>query len=136
MIKMTYKHPKLTVDGVIIKEGKILLIKRNREPFKNKWSLPGGYVEYNEKVEDAVIRELSEETGLKVEIKKLFGVYSDPCRDPRGHTITIVFLMNIFGGILKSGDDASDARFFDIKSIPALAFDHEKIINDVILREK
>lgn len=133
---MTYKNPKLTVDGVIIKEGKILLIKRNREPFKNKWSLPGGYVEYNEKVEDAVIRELSEETGLKVEIKKLFGVYSDPCRDPRGHTITIVFLMNIFGGILKSGDDASDARFFDIENIPALAFDHEKIINDVILKEK
>ncbi len=133
---MSFKTPKITVDGIVKKGNKILLIKRNREPFKNKWSLPGGYVEYNEKVEDAVIRELSEETGLKVEIKKLFGVYSDPYRDPRGHTITIVFLMNIFGGILKSGDDASDARFFDIKSIPALAFDHEKIINDVILREK
>lgn len=133
---MTYENPKLTVDGVIIKESKILLIKRNREPFKNKWSLPGGYVEYNEKVEDAVMRELSEETGLRVEINKLFGVYSDPSRDPRGHTITIVYLMNIVGGILKSGDDASDARFFNIEKIPALAFDHEKIINDVMMEGK
>jgi 8-oxo-dGTP diphosphatase len=133
---MTYKNPKLTVDGVIIKDNKILLIKRNRDPFKNKWSLPGGYVEYSEKVEDAVIRELSEETGLNVKINKLFGVYSDPNRDPRCHTITIVYLMNIIGGILKSGDDASDARFFDIEKIPALAFDHEKIINDVITKEK
>ena len=133
---MTYNNPKLTVDGVIIEEGKILLIKRKREPFKNKWSLPGGYVEYNEKVEDAVIRELTEETGLKVEIKKLFGVYSDPGRDPRGHTITIVFLMNIIGGKLKSGDDASDTRFFDIDRIPVLAFDHEKIINEIIMEEK
>lgn len=129
---MRYNSPRLTVDGVIIREGKILLIRRVNNPFKNKWALPGGYVEYGEKVEDAAIREVLEETGLKVEIDKLFGVYSDPDRDPRGHTVTIVFIMNILNGILKSGDDASDARFFELEKLPELAFDHDKIINDLI----
>ena len=129
---MKYKNPKLTVDGVIIKEEEILLIKRIKNPFKNKWALPGGYVEYNEKVEDAAIREIFEETGLKVEIEKLFGVYSEPNRDPRGHTVSIVYIMNIIGGVLKSGDDASDAKFFETNKLPELAFDHWKIINDVI----
>ncbi len=129
---MRYKSPKLTVDGAIIRDGKILLIRRINNPFKNRWALPGGYVEYDEKVEDAAIREVLEETGLKVEIEKLFSVYSDPDRDPRGHTVTIVFFMNILNGILKSGDDASDARFFELKKLPELAFDHYKIINDII----
>ena len=129
---MRYKTSKLTVDGIIIRDGKILLIKRNCNPFKNRWALPGGYIEYGEKVEDAVIREIFEETGLKVEIEKLFAVYSDPNRDPRGHTITIVYIVNIVNDILKSGDDASDARFFELEKLPKLAFDHNKIINDVI----
>jgi len=129
---MKYKNSKLTVDGAIVRGGKILLIKRNSNPFKNRWALPGGYVEYGEKVEDAAIREVLEETSLKVEIKELFGVYSDPNRDPRGHTVTIVYLMNVVGGKLKSGDDASDARFFELEKLPELAFDHDKVINDVI----
>ncbi|MCJ7572314.1 MAG: NUDIX hydrolase [Candidatus Thermoplasmatota archaeon] len=129
---MKYKNPRLTVDGAIVSEDKILLIKRNKFPFKDRWALPGGYVEYGEKVEDAVIREVLEETGLKVEIKKLFGVYSDPDRDPRGHTVTIVYLMNAIDGKLESDDDASDVRFFELEKLPELAFDHKKIINDVI----
>jgi 8-oxo-dGTP diphosphatase len=133
---MKYKSPKITVDGIIINDKQILLIKRNIEPFKDKWALPGGHVDYGERVEDAAIREVLEETGLKVEIKNLFGVYSDPNRDPRGHTITIVYLMNVIGGKLEGGDDASDAKFFYLENISKLAFDHDKIINDFKRRLK
>ena len=128
---MDYKTPKLTVDGVILNDNKILLIKRDIEPFKGRWALPGGFVEYNEKVEDAIIREIKEETGVNAEIKELIGVYSDPKRDPRGHTITIVFLLEIINGEIKGGDDACDANFFDLKQLPELSFDHDKIISDV-----
>jgi 8-oxo-dGTP diphosphatase len=128
---MNYKIPKLTVDGVIFNDNEILLVKRNKEPFKGRWALPGGFVEYNEKVEDAIVREIKEETGVNAEIKELIGVYSDPKRDPRGHTITIVFLLEIISGKIKGGDDASDANFFDLKQLPALSFDHDKIISDV-----
>ena len=110
---MNYKSPKLTVDGVIIKNEKILLIKRKKQPFERKWALPGGFVEYGEKTEDAVIREVFEETGLKTKINHLAGVYSDPDRDPRGHTVSIVYVLDICGGELKSGDDASETKFFD-----------------------
>ena len=128
---MVYKTPKLTVDGVILENGEILLIKRKGEPFKGKWALPGGFVEYNEKVEDAVIREIREETGVNAEIKELVGVYSDPKRDPRGHTVSIVFLLDIISGEIKCGDDACDAKFFNLKKLPDLSFDHDIIISDV-----
>ena len=85
---MRYKSPKLTVDAIITKNDKILLIKRRRKPFKDFWALPGGFVNYGEKVEDAVIREVLEETNLECKIEKLLGVYSDPNRDPRGHTVS------------------------------------------------
>ena len=133
---MCDKSPKITVDGIIIKNEKILLIKRKNKPFKDKWALPGGFVEYNEKVEDAVIREIFEETGLKTKINKIIGIYSDPERDPRGHTITIAYLLKIKDGIIKSGDDALDAKFFHLKQLPLLSFDHDKIINDAIRRVK
>lgn len=129
---MSYKNPKLTADGIVLEIDKILLIKRKNKPFKGKWALPGGFVEYGEKVEDAVIREVYEETGLKTSIKKLFGVYSDPNRDPRGHTVTIVYILDITGGKLKGNDDASDAKFFKIKELPNLSFDHNIIINDIL----
>ena len=129
---MVYRNPALTVDGVLIEDGKILLIKRGREPFKGKWALPGGFVEYGERVEDAVIREFKEETGLDTEIKALVGIYSDPKRDPRGHTVSIAYLLERKGGEVKGGDDASDAKFFDIEGLPELAFDHAKIIGDAL----
>lgn len=132
---MNYKKPSLTVDGAVVKNNEILLIKRKNNPFKNKWALPGGFVEYNENVEDAVIREIKEETGLNTKIKKLVGVYSDPNRDPRGHTVTIVFSLELLDGNLKGSDDAVDAKFFDFNNLPDLAFDHDKIIRD-IRREK
>jgi len=129
---MTVKSPKITVDGIIIKGGEILLVKRKNDPFKGKWALPGGFVEYGEKTEDAVVREVLEETGLKATVYKTIGVYSDPNRDPRGHTITVVYKLDIKGGKLKSGDDASDAKFFDVNQLPELSFDHNKIIENVL----
>ena len=118
-----------------LNEDKILLIKRKNNPYKNKWALPGGFVEYGERVENTVVREVLEETGLKTTVKEIIGVYSDPNRDPRGHTITIVYLLDFINGELKSGDDAADAKFFNLDDLPDLAFDHDKIINDIIRRK-
>lgn len=133
---MDYKTPKLTTDGAIIKDGKILLIRRKNEPFKGKWALPGGFVEYREKVEDAIIREVKEETGLITKIKEIFGIYSDPNRDPRGHTVTIVFLLNIITGKLNAEDDADSVKFFNLNKLPDLSFDHRIIIEDIKRRMK
>jgi 8-oxo-dGTP diphosphatase len=133
---MRYKSPKLTTDGAILEDNKILLIKRKNEPFKGKWALPGGFIEYGEKVEDAVVREVFEETCIKTTIKDLIGIYSDPNRDPRGHIITVVYLLNMKGGVLKAEDDAADAKFFNINDLPELAYDHNVIIEDVLRREK
>lgn len=129
---MRYKSPKLTVDGLILKDKKVLLIKRKNYPFKGKWALPGGFVEYKEKTEYTAIREVFEETGLKTKINTLVGVYSDPNRDPRGHTVSVIYLLEICGGKLKSSDDVSDAKFFDLNQLPKLAFDHSKIIKDAL----
>jgi 8-oxo-dGTP diphosphatase len=125
-----FLKPSLTVDGIMIHKKKLVLIKRGRAPFKNSYALPGGFVEYNEKVENAVIREMKEETGLATEIKSIFGVYSDPNRDPRGHTVSVVFELKVTGGKLRSGDDAKEVRLFSLSKIPQLAFDHNKIVGD------
>lgn len=131
---MEYKGPSITADGILIKNQQILLVKRKNQPFKGKWALPGGFVEYEEKTEDTVIREVLEETGLKTKINQLAGVYSDPDRDPRGHTITVAYILDIIGGELVAGDDASDVKFFNVKELPNLSFDHSKIINEVLQR--
>ena len=127
-----YRNPALTVDTIILENDKIILIKRLNNPFKNHWAIPGGFVEYGEKVEDAAVREAKEETGLDIELTKLVGVYSDPDRDPRGHTVTIAFLSKIIGGTLKSASDAKDAKFIDINELKnmKLAFDHNEILKD------
>ena len=131
---MSYKIPSITTDGIIIKDNQILLVQRKNEPFKEKWALPGGFVEYGEKTEDTVIREVFEETGLKTKIRELAGVYSDPKRDPRGHIITIAYILEIVDGMLDAGDDASDVKFFKVNKLPALSFDHDKIINDAWIK--
>ena len=131
---MGYKSPSITADGILIKNQQILLVKRKNQPFKGKWALPGGFVEYGEKTEDTVIREVLEETGLKTKINQLAAVYSDPDRDPRGHTITVAYILDIIGGELVAGDDASDVKFFNVKELPDLSFDHSKIINEVLQR--
>jgi len=121
--------PLLTVDTVIIYKGKIVLIKRKNPPYQDHFAIPGGFVDVGETVEDAAVREAKEETGLDVKLLKLLGVYSDPSRDPRGHTVSVCFLARGSGN-LKAGSDAKDTGLFGIDEIPELAFDHNKIIED------
>ncbi|MEE9474755.1 MAG: ribonuclease III family protein [Candidatus Hydrothermarchaeaceae archaeon] len=125
------RRPAITVDAVIERDGKILLIKRKNEPFKGRWGLPGGFVEYGESAEDAITREVKEEANLDMSIKALVGIYSKPGRDPRGHVISICYKA-FATGKEKGGTDASDAAFFTPAKIkgPELAFDHKDIIAD------
>ncbi|QLJ53309.1 MAG: ADP-ribose pyrophosphatase [Candidatus Fermentimicrarchaeum limneticum] len=118
-----------TVDAVIIDGSRVLLVKRRFEPFKGRWALPGGFVDDNETVEQAVGREALEETSLKVKVKKIIGVYSDPRRDRRGN-ITVAFLVKFVGGKLGKGDEAKEVKWFKLDELPPLAFDHAKIIKD------
>lgn len=123
--------PALTVDAVLLKADGVLLVRRGREPFKGEWALPGGFVEVGERMEDAVRRELVEETGLKGDIVDLLGVYSDPKRDPRGHTVTVVYLLKVSGIVdVRAGDDAAEAKWFPLDKLPDLAFDHARILDD------
>jgi 8-oxo-dGTP diphosphatase len=119
----------LAVDAIIPYKGGIVLVKRMNEPFKNYFALPGGIVEYGEKVEDALLREVEEETGLKGKIYKFVGVYSDPSRDPRGHFVSLCFIVTAKGK-LKAGSDAKEVRSFRLEALPKLAFDHEQMIKD------
>lgn len=130
-LKLRKIAPMLTVDSVIIEKEKILLIKRAQEPYKNHWALPGGFVELGETLEHAAARETEEETGLKTEPGKLIGAYSTPGRDPRGHTVSIVYLMRIISGKPKTSDETKEVKFFPLNSLPKnIAFDHKKIIED------
>jgi 8-oxo-dGTP diphosphatase len=129
-----HKNPALTVDAVIMKDGKIVLIKRGAEPFQGYYALPGGFVEYGETVEAALRREVLEETGLVVEISSLVGIYSDPNRDPRGHVISAAFAAVIVSGALISGSDAAEAGLWKITNLPPLAFDHAQIVQDALRR--
>lgn len=124
--------PRVTVDGVVVERSRVVLIRRLNPPFKGSWALPGGFVDLDETVERAVVREVLEETGLKTKVVRLVGVYSNPRRDPRRHTISICFLCSRIGGRLKSGSNSKDVGWFRLDSLPKLAFDHSKIINDAV----
>jgi len=130
------KTPTLTVDAIIkTNDDKVVLVKRKNPPYKGWWALPGGIVEYGETVEEAVKREVKEETGLEVEIEKLVNVYSDPNRDPRGHFISICFLCRRVGGTLEAATDAAEVSVFPLKEVRnlKLAFDHKKMLKDAKL---
>ncbi len=119
-------------DGILVEDGKILLIKRAKEPDLGKWALPGGRIEEDETAEECLEREFREETGLEVEPVKLLGIYSDPARDPR-KIIGAAYLTRKTGGELKAGDDAEEVKWFELGKIPEeLAFDHRKIIEDAM----
>lgn len=119
--------PLLTVDLIIVQDNQIVLIKRRNPPFTGQWALPGGFVEVGETVEEAAAREGNEETGLDIELKELVGVFSDPDRDPRGHTVSVCFTAKGYGS-LNPSSDAQDAGLFPPDHLPPLAFDHEMII--------
>jgi mutator protein MutT len=125
-----FDQPRLTVDAVVRNEaGEVLLIERAHEP--PGWALPGGFVDSGETLEQAVARELEEETGLRAAEVRQFHTYSDPGRDPRHHTVSTVFLVQ-GEGTLRAGDDAARARFFPLHALPTpLAFDHEAILAHV-----
>ena len=122
--------PKLTVDAVVTTGEGMLLIKRKNPPFQGMWALPGGFVEVGETTEAACIREVEEETGLIVEIIRLLGVYSDPDRDPRGHSVSAVYIARPTGGELKAATDAAEVRIFPDISGLELGFDHRQILAD------
>ncbi len=124
-----YDQPRLTVDAVVHNaEGEVLLIERVNPP--HGWALPGGFVDPGETIENAVARELSEETGLEATRVEQFHTYSDPRRDPRHHTVSTVFLVDA-AGAPSAGDDAAQAAFFAYDRLPPLAFDHAEILVDV-----
>ncbi|MHA2315666.1 MAG: NUDIX domain-containing protein [Candidatus Hermodarchaeia archaeon] len=123
-----WKSPIVAVDAVIqMEDGSIIFIQRKNPPFQGQWALPGGQVEVGETVEAAIIREVKEETGLKIKVVRLIGVFSDPQRDPRGHTVSIAFFVHPIGGVLSAGSDASQAEAFR-EPPDNLAFDHETIL--------
>jgi len=127
---VTYRNPFPTVDVVLIRDGRVLLIHRRNPP--EGWALPGGFVDYGESAETAAARELLEETGLTATSLKLLGVYSDPRRDPRFHTFGAVYLGEATGEV-KAGDDAADARWWPLDKLPeVVAFDHRRIIQDAV----
>ena len=124
--------PKLMVDVVVpSEEGHVLLIRRASDPYEGQWALPGGFVEVGETLEDAAARETEEETGLKVEIVRLVGVYSDPNRDPRGHNVSCAYLARVREGEPEAASDAAEVSFLDPSTVE-LAFDHEKIVADAL----
>ena len=137
-----YEKPAVTVDIVIFtiqnNDLKVLLVKRDIEPFKGKWAIPGGFVRMEESLEEAAKRELQEETGVKnVYLEQLY-TYGDPKRDPRGRVITVSYiaLINSESIKLKPDTDVSDAQWFSISKIPSLAFDHKKILSYSLQRLK
>lgn len=130
-VRRPYKVPSLAVDAIIIRDGRVLLIQRGNEPFRGMYALPGGFVEYGERVEETLRREVMEETGLRVVSHRLVGVYSAPDRDPRWHTVSIVYLAECEGEPA-AGDDACGVAWFPLDNLPPLAFDHGKIIRDAL----
>lgn len=124
--------PALTVDCVVFDAAdRLLLIRRGRAPFEGAYALPGGFVEVGETVETAALRELREETGLAGRIIKLIGIYSDPARDPRGHSVSVAFLVAAAGEPI-GGDDAAEAAFVADWRGEMLAFDHADIVADAL----
>jgi 8-oxo-dGTP diphosphatase len=126
--------PLLTTDCVIRdKAGRVLLIRRKNEPFKGAYALPGGFVDVGETVEAACRREVAEETGLAVSELRLVGVYSDPGRDPRGHTVSVAFAARLPESPQpQPGSDAAAAEWIADWSGQKLAFDHARIIADAL----
>jgi len=132
-----YRNPIPTVDIIIecksrsLGEGIVLIFRKN---IPRQWAIPGGFLDYGESVEECALREAKEETGLDVTLKRQFHVYSDPSRDPRKHTVTVVFIAEAAGEPVAC-DDAEKIGIFSEKTLPQdLAFDHARILDDYFAR--
>ena len=138
----TYKYPRpaVTADCIVITkepDPKVLLIERGDKPFKGCWAFPGGFMNMDETTEQCAIRELEEETGLRVSDVHQIGAYSKVNRDPRGRTITVAYLAIVDEPIAVNGqDDAAKAQWFPLSALPELAFDHDEIILDAVKKYK
>ena len=120
------------VDAVVLEGNNLLLVKRRFDPFKGYWVLPGGHVENNETVEEAVIREVKEETGVETKIVSLIGVFSSPDRDPR-HNISIAYLCIPTTTNIQTSDETSEVRWFKLSDLPDdVGFDHKDIISKAV----
>lgn len=125
-----FRNPAPTVDTIIYSpERGIVLVERGRPPYGH--ALPGGFIEEGETAEKAAVREAKEETGLDISLRSLLGVYSDPERDPRRHTMSVVYIADTAcPEKLQAGDDAAGANFYPLDALPELAFDHARILED------
>ncbi len=124
----------VTVDAVVLRPAadsyELLFIKRKNEPFKGKWALPGGFVEEHEDLRDAAARELQEETGLRVTALEQLGAFGKPHRDPRHHTVSVAYIAFVDANAEAiAADDADEAKWFSVKNLPEMAFDHDDIVN-------
>lgn len=137
-----YPHPAVTTDCVIFSfdgtDLKVLLIERGNEPYKGYWAFPGGFLNMDENAEQGALRELQEETGLIPNYIEQFHTFTKVDRDPRERVVSIAYLALIKPTDVKGGDDASDAKWFSLKELPPLAFDHEYIfrVAQQALRER
>lgn len=137
-----FPRPAVTTDTLVFKEGdqciEVLLIKRRKDPYKGYWALPGGFLEIEETPEEGAMRELKEETGLKINILKEVGTFGEIDRDPRGRTITIAFYTFIERAEddPQADSDAAEIKWVSIKSLPELAFDHREILQEGLLKLK
>jgi 8-oxo-dGTP diphosphatase len=129
---VAYRNPVPAAGVVLVEEGQVLMVRRKFEPRAGLWTLPAGFVEYDEHVEMCAVREAFEETGLKVEVTRLFGAYM-AMDDPRVQVVLLLYLARRAGGELQPGDDASEAAFFPLNALPAeIAFlAHEQALADV-----
>lgn len=134
-----YPRPALTSDCIIWRkieeETSVLLIRRKREPYKDHWAFPGGFVEEEETLEETAARELYEETGLSGITMEQFHTFSKPGRDPRGWTVSVAFIGSVGPAsiILQAGDDAGEVQWFPVDKVPELAFDHGEMLKKAIL---
>lgn len=131
----------VTVDIILTHEHanktEILLIQRLKDPFKDQWALPGGFVDKGEDLETAAKRELEEETSVSMESLVQFKAYGKPDRDPRGHTVSVVFFGEAKNDVeIIAQDDAKSVQWYDLENLPSLAFDHALIIEEYKKRAK
>jgi len=128
---IVFKNAASTASIIYVFNHKILLVQRDHKPFAGMWALPGGFLNCDqETLEDAALREFFEETNLSIKTPpKLFCVNSSPTRDPRGHVIDHVFILQDCYGIPKAKDDARDLKFFHLDALPELAFDHQEVVD-------